>query len=69
MHMQFICTCDMHMQVLACAEPQLPLELAALAINVASDATAAASMSDSGGSAVRQLVDRLYLLLLLTTYY
>ena len=46
-------------QVLACSEPQLPLELAALAINLAADPTAATAMADNGG-AVRQLVDKLY---------
>jgi len=46
-------------QVLSCGEPQLPLELAALAINVASDEAAAKAMA-ADGAPIRQLVDRLY---------
>ena len=47
--------------VLACNEAQLPLELAALAINLASEPKAATAMADNdGGAAVRTLVDRLY---------
>ena len=48
-------------QVLSCNEAQLPLELAALAINLAADPKAATAMADNdGGVAVRTLVDRLY---------
>ena len=46
-------------QVLACNEAQLPLELAALAINLAADAAGATAMADNG-TAVRQLLDKLY---------
>jgi len=46
-------------QVVDCVEPLLPLELAALAINIATDPTAAEKMS-ADGVIIRQLVDRLY---------
>ena len=46
-------------QVLACGEPQLPLELAALAINVAADEASAKAMA-ADGTPIQQLVDRLY---------
>ena len=45
--------------VLTSNEPQLPLELAALAINLAADPAGATAMADNG-DAVRQLVDKLY---------
>ena len=45
--------------VLNCQEPQLPLELAALAINLASEGVGAQAMADNG-NAVRLLVDKLY---------
>ena len=49
-------------QVLACAEPALPLELAALAVNLAADEKGAAGIADeaNGGEVVRKIVDRLY---------
>jgi len=46
-------------QVISCGEPQLPLELAALAINLAADPAGATAMADNG-NAVRQLIDRMY---------